>query len=54
MSRYEWPINGIIFDTAHPSGQKAQVTVKRGQRVALSFINETEMSHPMHLHGHSF
>ena len=54
MSRYEWPINGIVFDTAHPSGQKAQVTVKRGQRVVLNFINETGMSHPMHLHGHSF
>ena len=54
MARYEWPINGIVFDTAHPSGQKAQVRVKRGQRVALNFINETGMSHPMHLHGHSF
>jgi FtsP/CotA-like multicopper oxidase with cupredoxin domain len=54
MARYEWPINGVVFDTAHPSGQKAQVTVKRGQRVVLNFINETGMSHPMHLHGHSF
>jgi FtsP/CotA-like multicopper oxidase with cupredoxin domain len=54
MARYEWPINGIIFDTAKPSGQAAQVHVKAGQRVALKFINETPMSHPMHLHGHSF
>jgi len=54
MARYEWPINGIIFDTANPGAQKAQVHVKRGQRVALKFINETGMSHPMHLHGHSF
>jgi FtsP/CotA-like multicopper oxidase with cupredoxin domain len=54
MARYEWPINGIVFDTADPSSQKAQVRVKRGQRVALKFINETGMSHPMHLHGHSF
>jgi FtsP/CotA-like multicopper oxidase with cupredoxin domain len=54
MARYEWPINGVVFDTAHPSGQKAQVRVKRGQRVAVKFINETGMSHPMHLHGHSF
>jgi len=54
MARYAWPINGIVFDTADPSGQKAQVRVKRGQRVALNFINETGMSHPMHLHGHSF
>ena len=25
-----------------------------GQRVALKFVNETPMSHPMHLHGHAF
>jgi FtsP/CotA-like multicopper oxidase with cupredoxin domain len=54
MSRYDWPINGIVFDVEHPRGQKAQVRVKSGQRVALKFINETGMSHPMHLHGHSF
>jgi FtsP/CotA-like multicopper oxidase with cupredoxin domain len=54
MALYEWPINGIVFDVAHPRGQKAQVRVKRGQRIALRFINETGMSHPMHLHGHSF
>jgi FtsP/CotA-like multicopper oxidase with cupredoxin domain len=54
MARYAWPINGIVFDTANPGSQKAQVRVKPGQRVALKFINETGMSHPMHLHGHSF
>ncbi len=54
MALYEWPINGIVFDVAHPRGQNAQVLVKRGQRIAVKFINETGMSHPMHLHGHSF
>ncbi len=54
MARYEWPINGVVFDTAKPRGQAAQVQVKKGQRVALKFINQTGMSHPMHLHGHSF
>jgi FtsP/CotA-like multicopper oxidase with cupredoxin domain len=54
MARYEWPINGMIFDTAKPAGQPAQVKVKAGQRVAVKFINETPMSHPMHLHGHTF
>ena len=54
MALYQWPINGIIFDTAKPAGQRAQVRVKRGQRIALKFINDTGMSHPMHLHGHSF
>src|ERR1700722_14161119 len=54
MALYEWPINDVIFDVGHPQGQKAQVLVKKGQRIALKFINETGMSHPMHLHGHSF
>jgi FtsP/CotA-like multicopper oxidase with cupredoxin domain len=54
MALYEWPINGIVFDVEHPRSQKAQVQVKKGQRIALKFINETGMSHPMHLHGHSF
>ncbi len=54
MARYEWPINGIVFDTANPRGQAAQVKLKSGQRVVLKFINQTGMSHPMHLHGHSF
>ena len=54
MARYEWSINGAVFDTKNPGGQPAQVHVKKGQRVALKFINETGMSHPMHLHGHSF
>ena len=26
MARYEWPINGIVFDIAHPRGQKAPGT----------------------------
>jgi FtsP/CotA-like multicopper oxidase with cupredoxin domain len=54
MALYQWPINDVIFDVGHPQGQKAQVLVKKGQRIALKFINETGMSHPMHLHGHSF
>lgn len=54
MARYEWSINDIVFDTKKPAGQPAQVNVKQGERVALKFINETGMSHPMHLHGHSF
>jgi FtsP/CotA-like multicopper oxidase with cupredoxin domain len=54
MMKYEWSINGVVFDTANPRTQAAQVKVKSGQRVAVNFINETGMSHPMHLHGHSF
>jgi FtsP/CotA-like multicopper oxidase with cupredoxin domain len=54
MSRYDWLINGQAFDMMNPGTQQAQVRVKQGQRVALKFVNETPMSHPMHLHGHSF
>lgn len=54
MSRYDWLINGQAFDVANPGTQQPQVRVQQGQRVALKFVNETPMSHPMHLHGHSF
>jgi FtsP/CotA-like multicopper oxidase with cupredoxin domain len=54
MSRYEWLINDVAFNVANPASEKAQVHVKSGQRVALKFVNETPMSHPMHLHGHTF
>jgi FtsP/CotA-like multicopper oxidase with cupredoxin domain len=54
MSRYDWLINGKAFDVQNPGTQQPQVRVKAGQRVALKFVNETPMSHPMHLHGHSF
>jgi FtsP/CotA-like multicopper oxidase with cupredoxin domain len=54
MAKYEWPINGVVFDVANPRTQKPAIVVKSGQRAAIKFINETRMSHPMHLHGHSF
>ena len=54
MMRYEWSINGVVFDVNHPGAQQAQVRVKLGERVALKFVNGTPMAHPMHLHGHSF
>ncbi len=54
MNRYEWLINGQAFDVNNPGSQRPQVRVKPGQRVGLKFVNETPMSHPMHLHGHSF
>jgi FtsP/CotA-like multicopper oxidase with cupredoxin domain len=54
MAQYEWLINGKAFDVSNPGTQEAQVLVKPGQRVLLKFVNETGMSHPMHLHGHSF
>ncbi|MDP1626609.1 MAG: multicopper oxidase domain-containing protein [Parvibaculum sp.] len=48
MERYVWTLNGARFDEAPP------VRVRYGERVRLSFVNETMMAHPMHLHGMFF
>jgi len=45
MERYIWTINGKKFSEAEP------IQLKYGERVRLSFTNETMMAHPMHLHG---
>jgi FtsP/CotA-like multicopper oxidase with cupredoxin domain len=54
MRAYDWLINDHAFDVNNPASENAGVDVKKGQRVALTFVNKTPMSHPMHLHGHSF
>lgn len=48
MANYEWTINGRTFADMQP------LTVRDGQRVAMTFRNATMMWHPMHLHGHTF
>jgi FtsP/CotA-like multicopper oxidase with cupredoxin domain len=45
MEPYFWAINGNRFSEAQP------VVLRLGERVRLRSINETMMSHPMHLHG---
>lgn len=45
MERYFWGINGNRFSEAQP------IVLRLGERVRMRFINETMMSHPMHLHG---
>jgi len=45
MSRYMWSINGIKFADAEP------LHLKYGERVRITLINDTMMTHPMHLHG---
>ncbi len=45
MERYIWTINGKTFPEAEP------INLKFGERVRLTFTNETMMAHPMHLHG---
>ncbi len=45
MERYVWTINGESMETAEP------ITLAYGERARLTFVNETMMAHPMHLHG---
>lgn len=52
MANYDWGINGHRFDMANPF-EKA-FDLKAGERVEVKFVNDTEMWHPMHIHGHTF
>jgi CopA family copper-resistance protein len=45
MRRYMWSINGIKFADAEP------LLMKYGERLRITLVNDTMMSHPMHLHG---
>jgi FtsP/CotA-like multicopper oxidase with cupredoxin domain len=47
-------ISRVLEISGKPAKVQPQVRVKLGQRVALKFVNQTPMAHPMHLHGHSF
>jgi FtsP/CotA-like multicopper oxidase with cupredoxin domain len=48
MERYIWTLNG------HKFGEGPPIDVKFGERVRVTFVNETMMAHPMHLHGMFF
>jgi FtsP/CotA-like multicopper oxidase with cupredoxin domain len=55
MSRYVWSIDNIVWtDALARSGNAPFLPVKLGERVEVTMQNKTMMSHPMHLHGHSF
>jgi CopA family copper-resistance protein len=45
MERYIWTLNGKKYADADP------IQLAYGERVRLTFVNETMMAHPMHLHG---
>jgi CopA family copper-resistance protein len=45
MQRYMWSINGIKYSDAKP------LEFKYGERLRITYINDTMMNHPMHLHG---
>ncbi|WP_223396546.1 multicopper oxidase family protein [Nocardioides rotundus] len=52
MTDYDWGINNKRFDPTQPL-RDAQ-PVQAGERVRLLLVNETEMWHPFHLHGHTY
>lgn len=45
MVRYIWSLNGKRYGEAEP------IVLSYGERVRITFKNETMMAHPMHLHG---
>ena len=45
MERYVWSIDDVKFGDAGP------LELNYGERVRITFKNETMMEHPMHLHG---
>lgn len=48
MSDYTWTINGRTYDRTKP------LTIRQGQATRLRIRNATMMSHPVHVHGHTF
>ncbi len=45
MERYFWSMNDLKYSEAEP------IRLHLGERVRFKFVNETMMTHPMHLHG---
>jgi FtsP/CotA-like multicopper oxidase with cupredoxin domain len=46
MERYMWSINGKKY-----SEDPAPILFNFGERLRITFVNDTMMEHPMHLHG---
>ncbi len=45
MDRYTWSIDGVEF------GRSTPVHFRHNERLRVVFVNDTMMTHPMHLHG---
>jgi len=45
MSRYMWSFDGVAYKDADP------IRLKYGERVRITLVNDTMMTHPIHLHG---
>ncbi len=48
MIRFVWTLDGKTFTEAD------MINVRQGEKVRFTFINDSMMHHPMHLHGHFF
>lgn len=48
MQPYAWGMNGAPF------GENEPLTVQAGQRLRINATNMTMMTHPLHVHGHTF
>ncbi|AXG14415.1 multicopper oxidase family protein [Intrasporangium calvum] len=48
MAPYQWGING------GPFGENEPIVITKGERVHLDLANMTMMTHPFHIHGHTF
>lgn len=45
---YTWTMDGAVH------GEHQPLAVREGDRVEITFVDNTTMAHPMHLHGHHF
>ena len=45
MERYVWSLDGVKHEDSEP------LRLRLGERVRITFVNETMMTHPMHIHG---
>jgi len=49
MERYMWSMDGLTMSEAHEP-----IPMRDGERVRVTLVNDTMMTHPIHLHGHLF
>ncbi|MDQ4421614.1 copper resistance system multicopper oxidase [Sphingobium sp. DEHP117] len=49
MERYMWSMDGQTLSEA-----RTPIPLRTGERVRVTLVNDTMMSHPIHLHGHFF
>ena len=49
MERFVWGFDGWTY-----SDRPRPYTLRKGERVRVTLVNDTMMTHPIHLHGHFF